>query len=157
MQYDNKIFISMILKNILKSKKNIYLITIFLFIMQLNGSFHNLYIISKYNITERLTKSYGYCENASYGFINDIYKKNLIDENIEILHDHPNFTFNNSIWFKFKPNIKKSKKKIILLNNKNSIDFINENKVKLIFKKKNYGIYNILKKVNNCFYLEKND
>ena len=105
MQYDNKIFNSMILKNILKNKKNIYLITIFLFIMQLNGSFHNLYIISKYNITERLTKSYGYCENASYGFINDIYKKNLIDENIEILNDNPNFTFNNSIWFKFKPNI----------------------------------------------------
>ena len=157
MQYDNKIFISMILKNILKSKKNIYLITIFLFIMQLNGSFHNLYIISKYNITERLTKSYGYCENASYGFINDIYKKNLIDENIKILHDHPNFSFNNSIWFKFKPNIKQSKKKIILLNNKNSIDFISENKVKLIFKKKNYGIYKIIKKVNNCFYLEKND
>jgi len=111
MQYDNKIFISMILKNILKNKKNIYSITIFLFIMQLNGSFHNLYIISKYNITERLTESYGYCENASYGFINDVYEKNLIDENIEILHDHPNFSFNNSIWFKFKPNIKQSKKK----------------------------------------------
>tara|TARA_B100000586_G_C20024615_1_gene390566 strand:- start:70 stop:543 length:474 start_codon:yes stop_codon:yes gene_type:complete len=157
MQYDKKIFISMILKNIYKNKKNIYLIIIFLFIMHLNDSFHNLYIISKFNITERLTKSYGYCKNASYGFINDIYEKNLIDENIEILNDNPNFAFNNSIWFKFKPNNKKNKKKIILLNNKNSVDFINENKVKLIFKEKEYGIYKVLKKENNCFYLEKND
>ena len=157
MQYDKKIFISMILKNIYKNKKNIYLIIIFLLIMHLNGSFHNLYIINKFSITERLTKSYGYCENASYGFINDIYKKNLVYENIEILNDNPNFSFNNSIWFKFKPNSKQNEKKIILLNNKNSIEFINENKVKLIFKKKEYGIYKVLKKENNCFYLEKND
>ena len=157
MQYDKYLFISMILKNTNKNKKTIYLIIIFLFIMHLNGSFYNLYVISKFNIIERLIKSYGNCGLASYGFINSIYKNYNINENILILNDNTNFTFNNSIWFKFKPNIKQSKKKIILLNNKNSIDFINENKVKLIFKKKKYGIYNVLKKVNNCFYLEKND
>ena len=157
MQYDKKIFISMILKNIHKSKKHIYLVVIFLFIMHLNGSFYNLYIISKFNITERLTKSYGYCEKASYGFINSVYKENQINENIIILNDNPNFTFNNSNWFNYKLNSKVNEKKIILINNKNSINYIDENKVDLKFKGKEYGIYRILTKRDNCFYLEKYD
>ena len=157
MQYDKYLFISMILKNTNKNKKNIYLIIIFLFIMHLNGSFYNLYVISKFNIIERLIKSYGNCSLASYGFINSIYKNYNINENILILNDNTNFTFNNSIWFKYKPNVKTNKKKIILINNNNSIDFIDKDKINLTFKKKQYGIYRILKNESNCFYLEKYD
>ena len=144
----------MILKNTNKNKKTIYLIIIFLFIMHLNGSFYNLYVMLKFNITERLTKSYGNCGLASYGFINKIYKNYNINENILILNDNPNFTFNDSIWFKYTPNVKK---KIILINNNNSIDFIDKDRVNLTFKKKQYGIYRILKNESNCFYLEKYD
>ena len=157
MQYDKYLFISMILKNTNKNKKTIYLIIIFLFIMHLNGSFYNLYVMLKFNITERLTKSYGNCGLASYGFINKIYKNYNINENILILNDNPNFTFNDSIWFKYKPNFKTNKKKIILINNNNSIDFIDKDKINLTFKKKQYGIYRILKNESNCFYLEKYD
>tara|TARA_B100000029_G_scaffold515928_1_gene625604 strand:+ start:1488 stop:1961 length:474 start_codon:yes stop_codon:yes gene_type:complete len=157
MQYDKYLFISMILKNTHKNKKAIYLIIIFIFIMHLNGSFYNLYVLSKFNITERLIKSYGNCGQASYGFINHVYNNFNINENILILNDNPNFSFNNSIWFKYKPNVKINKKKIILINNKKSLDFISKNKVKLIFNEKDYGIYNILKNIDNCFYLEKYD
>jgi len=143
------------LKKIYKNKNNIYLIIVFLFIMHQSNSFKNLFIIKKFDITERLVKYSGYCENASYGFINDVYNKNLIKENIEILNDNPNFTFNNSIWFKYYTNVKIDKNKIILLNNKNSIYYIDNDTVKLTFKKKVYGIYKISKKFDNCFYLEK--
>ena len=149
MQYDKYLFISMILKNTNKNKKNIYLIIIFLFIMHLNGSFYNLYVMLKFNITERLTKSYGNCGLESYGFINNIYKSYNINENILILNDNPNFTFNDSIWFKYTPNVKTNKKKIILINNNNSIDFIDKDKINLNFKKKQYGIYRILKNESN--------
>ena len=111
MQYDKYLFISMIIKNIHKNKKGIFLTIIFLLIMHLSGSFYNLYVISKYNITERLAESYGYCSKASYGFINDIYKTFNIDENILILNDNTNASFNNSIWFKYKTNFKTNKKK----------------------------------------------
>ena len=66
MQYDKYLFISMILKNTHKNKKAIYIIIIFLFIMHLNGSFYNLYVLSRFNITERLIKSYGNCGLASW-------------------------------------------------------------------------------------------
>ena len=145
------------IKKIYKNKNNIYLIIVFLFIMHQSNSFVNLFIINKFDITERLVKYSGYCENASYGFINDVYNENLIKKNIEILNDNSNFTFNNSIWFKYYTNVEIDKNKIILLNNKNSIYYIDNDTVKLTFKKKVYGIYKISKKFDNCFYLEKND
>ena len=145
------------LKNLYNNKNNIYLIIIFLFIMHQNDSFGKLFIISKSNITERLTKSYGYCENTGYGFINDVHKENPINENIEIFHANSSFTFNNSIWFKHKINTNLNKDRVILLNNKNNIKYIDNGIVSLNFKEKEYGTYKILKKVDNCFYLKKYD
>ena len=82
MQYDKSLLISMNLKNIKESIKIIFFLIILLFIMHSNRSFYNLYILAKFNIDERLTKSYGYCNNASYGFINEIYNEYSIKENI---------------------------------------------------------------------------
>jgi len=157
MQYDKSLLISMNLKNIKESIKIIFFLIILLFIMHSNRSFYNLYILAKFNIDERLTKSYGYCNNASYGFINEIYSEYSIKENILILNDNPNFSFNNSVWFKYIPNKKLNKKKIILLNNNNSIELVDEKKARLTFKNKKYGIYNILKNKDDCFFLEKHD
>ena len=157
MQYDKSLLISMNLKNIKESIKIIFFLIILLFIMHSNRSFYNLYILAKFNIDERLTKSYGYCNNASYGFINEIYNEYSIKENILILNDNPNFSFNNSVWFKYIPNKKLNKKKIILLNNNNSIELVDEKKARLTFKNKKYGIYNILKNEDDCFFLEKHD
>tara|TARA_B100001142_G_C13941873_1_gene503556 strand:- start:120 stop:491 length:372 start_codon:yes stop_codon:yes gene_type:complete len=123
----------------------------------MNQFFYNFYVVSKFKIDDRLTKTYGYCENSSYGFISDIFKLYKIKKNIPILNDNPNFSFNNSVWFKYIPNKEFDEKKIILLNNKNSIEFLNNNKVRLIFKSKDYGIFSILTQFEDCYYLEKND
>lgn len=140
-----------------KNIKNIYLFIILIFILHMNQFFYNFYVVSKFKIDDRLTKTYGYCENSSYGFINDIFKLYKIKKNITILNDNPNFSFNNSVWFKYIPNKEFDEKKIILLNNKNSIEFLNNNKVRLIFKSKDYGIFSILTQFEDCYYLEKND
>ncbi len=142
-------------KNIYKKKISFYLLLIIIFILHQNNVLEKLYIISKFSTKERLTKSYGYCEGASYGFIDDVFKENVINENIEILNDNGNFSFNNSIWFKFKVNQPISKEQVILLNNQKSIEFEKNKKVKLIFKGKDYGFYRIKKKVDNCYYLKK--
>ena len=142
-------------KNIYKNKISFYLLLIIIFILHQNNVLEKLYTISKFSTKERLTKSYGYCGGASYGFIDDVFIENVINENIEILNDNDNFTFNNSIWFKFKVNQPTSKEQIILLNNQKSIEFKKNKKVKLIFKGKDYGFYKIKKKVDNCYYLKK--
>ena len=38
------------------------------------------------HLTDRLIKTYGYCENESYGFINKIFTEYSINENILILN-----------------------------------------------------------------------
>ena len=144
------------LKDIYKNRINFFLVAIIIFILHQNNVFEKLYTIYKFSAKERLTKSYGYCEGASYGFIDDIFKENTINKNIEILNDNPNFSFNNSIWFKFKVDQPTSKKQVILLNNKNSIEFFDNEKVRLIFKNKDYGFYKVVKKFDNCYFL-KND
>ncbi len=140
-----------------KNIKNIYLFIILIFILHMNQFFYNFYVVSKFKIDDRLTKTYGYCDNSSYGFINDIFKLYKIKKNITILNDNPNFSFNNSVWFNYMPNKEFDENKIILLNNKNSIEFLNNNKVRLIFKSKDYGIFSILTQFKDCYYLEKND
>ena len=140
-----------------KNIKNIYLFIILIFILHMNQFFYNFYVVSKFKIDDRLTKTYGYCENSSYGFINDIFKLYKIKKNITILNDNPNFSFNNSVWFNYMPNKEFDENKIILLNNKNSIEFLNNDKVRLIFKSKDYGIFSILTQFEDCYYLEKND
>ena len=120
-----------------------------------NSVFEELYIMSKFTLKERLTKSYGYCEEASFGFIDEIYKENSITGNIEILNDNPNFSFNNSIWFNYKINQPIDKNQVILLNNKKSIEFLNDGKIRLVFKDVDYGVYKIIKNIDNCYYLKK--
>ena len=93
--------------------------------------------------------------SISFGFIDDVYKENFIKNNIEILNDNPNFSVNNSMWFKYKINLPTSKNEIILINNKSSIKILNDGKVKVKFKEKDYGVYNIIKKIDNCYYLKK--
>jgi hypothetical protein len=143
----------MSLKNVYKNKKNFYIILIILMILHQSNVFEKFYIMSKFSLKERLTKSYGYCDGASFGFIDDIFKENSIKENIEIINDDPNVGFANSIWFKFKINQPVTKEKVILLNNKNSLEFFDDKKVKLVFRDTDYGFYKIKKRIDNCYYL----
>ncbi len=140
-------------------KKRIkYLIFIILVILisHNSGFFHNIYMLLKYSKEQRKTMTYGYCGESSFGFINDINKHFPIKDNFLILNENPNFTFNNSIWFFYKTNKTTSINDIILINNKETLRFLNEDTVKIVFKNKEYGEYRIIKNFDNCFYL-KND
>jgi len=141
------------LKNIYKNKKSFFLLLTIIFILHQNNVLENVFTIYKFNSKERLTKSYGYCDGPGYGFIDDVFNENKINQNIEILNE--DFSFNNSIWFKYKVNQPTTKKQIILINNQKSINFIKNEKVKLIYKGKDYGFYRVIKKVDDCYYLKK--
>ena len=141
------------LKNIYKNKTSFFLLLIIIFILHQNNVLEKTYIISKFTTKERLTKSYGYCAGPGYGFIDDVFNENKISQNIEILNE--DYSFNNSIWFKYKVNQPISKEEIILINNQKSIEFIKNKKVRLTYKGKDYGFYRIIKEVENCYYLKK--
>ena len=141
------------LKNIYKNKTSFFLLLIIIFILHQNNVLEKTYIISKFTTKERLTKSYGYCEGSGYGFIDDVFNENKINQNIEILNE--DYSFNNSVWFKYKVNQPISKEEIILINNQKSIEFIKNKKVRLTYKGKDYGFYRIIKEVENCYYLKK--
>ena len=141
------------LKNIYKNKTSFFLLLIIIFILHQNNVLEKTYIISKFTTKERLTKSYGYCEGPGYGFIDDVFNENKISQNIEILNE--DYSFNNSIWFKYKVNQPISKEEIILINNQKSIEFTKNKKVRLKYKGKDYGFYRIIKEVENCYYLKK--
>ena len=142
---------------ILTNKKSILLLLLLLIIMHSNNFFLNFYTLLKFNTHQRMIKVYGDCGEESYGFIKkitDLSDKNL---NIKILNDNPNFSDNNSSWLGYKTNIGYDKKKIILINNKNSLKQIKDNKYELIFKNSNLGFYKILDRKQSCFYLTKYD
>ena len=141
------------LKNIYKNKTSFFLLLIIIFILHQNNVLEKIYIISKFTTKERLTKSYGYCEGPGYGFIDDVFNENNISQNIEILNE--DYSFNNSIWFKYKVNQPISKEEIILINNQKSIEFIKNKKVRLTYKGQDYGFYRIIKEVEDCYYLKK--
>ena len=140
-------------KNIYKNKTSFFLLLGIIFILHQNNVLEKIYTISKFSTKERLTKSYGYCDGPSYGFIDDVFIENKISQNIEILDEI--YTFNNSIWFKYKLNYPTTKDHIILINNKKSIEFIKNGKARLVYRGKDYGFYKIIKKVDNCYYLKK--
>jgi hypothetical protein len=142
----------------MKTKKlslTLFTIGLLIIISHLNKSFLDIYSLLKFEPHERMTKVYGDCGGESYGFIkkiNKIYNKKL---NLRVLNDNPNFTFNNSTWFTYNVNKDYDEDKIILINNINSLKYLDENKYQLIFKNKNLGYFKILQKDNTCFYLQR--
>jgi hypothetical protein len=140
---------------IIKKKFTLFLMLILVLIFHLNNSFLDFYTLLKFAPHERMTKAYGDCGGESYGFIKKIKKIHNQKLNLKILNDNPNFTFNNSTWFAYNVNKDYDKDKIILINNVNSLKYLDKNKYQLFFKNKNLGYFKILHKDNNCFYLQR--
>jgi len=138
-------------------KSNIIIIIFLLLIAHSNEAFYNFYVTAKIPLKERLIKTYGYCGDESYGFIDKIFEDYSIKENIQIINDNPAFTFNNSNWFKYKISKKYNKNKLIIINNKNVINFENSDYVSVNFENTYYGKFKILEKFENCYFLKKND
>jgi hypothetical protein len=140
---------------IIKKKNALFLMLTLVIISHLNNSFLDFYSLLKFSPHERMTKAYGDCGGESYGFIKKIKKTHNQKLNLKILNDNPNFTFNNSTWFAYNVNKDYDEDKIILINNVNSLKYLDENKYQLFFKNKNLGYFKILHKDKNCFYLKR--
>jgi hypothetical protein len=72
--------------------------------------FKHLYFLSKNNYTERMINTYGYCDKESYGFLNDLIKKQQFTKNPKILNSNvvPNsdwMIYNSKLDFEEQPNI----------------------------------------------------
>ena len=121
--------------------KYVYFLATFLLILFFKY-FENSYIVLKSNYQLRLVNEYGFCGQTSYGFIKYIDEKYKFQKNIKIINDeiHP-----LSDAFIHKPNLSYYKDYLILLN-------YNELNSKIDLKN-----YRVIEKINNCFYLEKND
>ena len=129
--------------------KSLYLIILIILFLILNNFFYNFYYIAKQNYFSRMNYHYGFCDKSGYGFINFIYNKYKIDENINIYNSKKN---PNSQWFHYNSKKQANKKKLILLNynSSNQVDdfiHINTNSFK--------GNYKIIENTENCFFLEK--
>jgi hypothetical protein len=94
--------------------------------------------------------SYGFCERESYGFIN--YLNLDYNFNIRIINEA---TKPSSEWFYYKINADYDQKRLIVLNNINTIKFLNSDNVNVLFENKNLGIFKVVLRVKNCFLLEK--
>ena len=123
-------------------KENIIYLTLLLLITIYFNFFENIYVIYRSNISERLTKDYGYCERSSYGFVKYVDKKYKLKSNITIINDEE---YPSSDAFIYKPKKNYNNKFLILLN-------YNELNSKIDMSQ-----YIILEKFKNCFYLKKND
>lgn len=121
--------------------KYVYFLATFLLILFFKY-FENSYIVLKSNYQLRLVNEYGFCGQTSYGFIKYIDEKYKFQKNIKIINDEIN---PSSDTFIHKPNVSYYKDYLILLN-------YNELNSKIDLKN-----YKVIEKINNCFYLEKND
>lgn len=139
------------------NKKNISVIILVIITLYLSGFFLNLFKLFKYDYDRRMNLVYEICGKESYGFINQIHKENNFNKNVKILNPNPNFSFNNSNWFKHKINKKFYSDRLILINENDNLEKISRDKYILTFNKKNLGLFKIVRKNRNCYYLKKYD
>ena len=131
--------------------KKLHILFCFLVIFCFSTNFfYNIYYIYKRDVKERMIMSYGFCERESYGFIN--YLNLDYNFNIRIINEA---TKPSSEWFYYKINADYDQKRLIVLNNINTIKFLNSDNVNVLFENKNLGIFKVVIRVKNCFLLEK--
>ena len=109
---------------------------------------YNSYSILLSNYEERMTQSYGYCKNESWGFYDHVIKKfSLQNKKVNIIHHENNITLENL--FSIKKNSEKNERYLILLNlqSKNNEKVLDAN----IDRIKDYKVKY---RINNCYLLE---
>ncbi len=124
-------------------KKNLLYITLFLFLIIYFKPFENVYLVSKYNLEERLINNYGYCGGVSYGFIKYIDNKYKLKKNLKINNEDKSYPYSEA--FIHKPKKKYIDNFLIVLNYNDLNPSININN------------YIIIEKFQNCLFLKKND
>jgi hypothetical protein len=125
------------------SKKKIYYIIFFIFVVQFYDGFLNTYILLRSNYEERMLKYAGYCDKQGYGFIKFINQKykNLIDSNIPVISflDSP-----TAAGYFYDTNKKNSDNHLIIIS-------ASEEDLKKI----NFQNYYVINQQFNCYFLKK--
>ena len=128
-------------------KKYLYFFFIFLIFAHYSSFFTNIYKIFKRNYNERLLRTYDYCENYGYGYVNKINSLHLKDtKSVYIL----NFELLPETYGLFH-NLQKDEGKdnLIILN------YLKEKHY--LIKKLNIDLnnYQLINKDGQCFYYKK--
>jgi|694.fasta_scaffold17630_3 hypothetical protein len=130
-----------------KLKKNFVYIILILLLCSTTNFFTNLYSLYKRDYTERLIRTYGYCNGTSYGYIQKIYEKFIInDKKIYII----NFEIVPESYGLF-PNIKKD----FSINNLLLLNYKKNNEPQLEKYKIDLKNYKLIDSEDACFFYRK--
>ena len=128
------------------------LIILFTFIiMKLFNTPYNIYslLLSKYET--RMIQQYGYCQNESWGFYNEVINKfDINNDEVRIYNDEGFVTLENL--FNLKINNSHTTKYMLILNYQSVND-------ESIYDGKFSSVkdYNIIHRLNNCYFMMLND
>ena len=132
--------------------KNIFFyILFFIVIMKFFNAPYNIYSTIKFDYKERMTQTYGFCGNESWGFYNHVIEKfNLKKQKIHIINN--NFVHMAALFNEIDYTAEKNPKLLMLLNFQSKND-----ETIYSYKLDNINKYSIKYRFNNCYLLELND
>ncbi len=132
--------------------KNIFFyLLFFIVIMKFFNAPYNIYSTIKFDYKERMTQTYGFCGNESWGFYNHVIEKfNLKKQKIHIINN--NFVHMAALFNEIDYTAEKNPKLLMLLNFQSKND-----ETIYSYKLDNIDKYSIKYKFNNCYLLELND
>ena len=132
--------------------KNIFFyILFFIVIMKFFNAPYNIYSTIKFDYKERMTQTYGFCRNESWGFYNKVIEKfNLKKQKIEIINN--DFVQIAALFNEIDYTAEKNPKLLMLLNFQSKND-----ETIYSYKLDNINKYSIKYRFNNCYLLELND
>ena len=140
-----------LLMSVLNKNNLLYLIFV-LVIMKFFNTFYGTYFTLKWDYNYRMTQSYGYCNNESWGFYNQVAKKyDLKGQEMRIINDG-GYVIIHPLFKNIDQTQNKNSTFLMLLNFQSEID--NDIYSSSIENIKNYSIKY---KFGNCYFLELND
>jgi hypothetical protein len=131
--------------------KKFHLVIFFLLFSVITHFFYNIYGLNIRKYEERMVRRYNYCGGLSYGYIDNIKNVYLKDAKKIYLINFEIYPASYSLFADI--DIDENKKKIILLNYKDSKD----NKKILKNLQINLQEYRLINKESECFFYKKND
>ena len=132
--------------------KNIFFyILFFIVIMKFFNAPYNIYSTIKFDYKERMTQTYGFCRNESWGFYNKVIEKfNLKKQKIQIINN--DFVLIHNLFNEIDITNEKNPKLLMILNFQSKND-----ETIYSYKLDNINKYSIKYRFNNCYLLELND
>ncbi len=140
-------FMNIINRNIL------FYLLFFIVILKYFSTPYKIYSTLKFDYKERMTQTYGFCGNESWGFYNHVIEKyNLKKQNINIINN--NYVRVHNLFKEIDYNQEKKSNLLMLLNFQSKND---ETIYSYEFNGYDINKYSIKYRFNNCYLLELND